>query len=216
MSEIKVNSVVNSTGDNDSGLDLSTNDQVIIKTANTTAVTVDSSQNTTLAGNLTVTGNLSVTGNGNAPAFHAYHTSLVSGVSTGLSNETNVIYKPDVTSLNVDSRYSTSTGRFTPTVAGKYFCYATISVFSATSGYERTILRFLVNGTKYPASTSEFDTAFSQDSAEPTTLPVHISMIVELDADDYLELQVFHDCESSFWEFKASNCHFGAYKLIGV
>ena len=44
MSEIKVNSVVNSTGDNDSGLDLSTNDQVIIKTANTTAVTVDSSQ----------------------------------------------------------------------------------------------------------------------------------------------------------------------------
>ena len=45
MSEIKVNSVVNSTGDNDSGLDLSTNDQVIIKTANTTAVTVNSSQN---------------------------------------------------------------------------------------------------------------------------------------------------------------------------
>lgn len=45
MSEIKVNSVVNSTGDNDSGLDLSTNDQVIIKTANTTAVTVDANQN---------------------------------------------------------------------------------------------------------------------------------------------------------------------------
>ena len=44
MSEIKVNSVVNSTGDNDSGLDLSTNVQVIIKTANTTAITVDSSQ----------------------------------------------------------------------------------------------------------------------------------------------------------------------------
>ena len=52
MSEIKVNSVVNSTGDNDSGLDLSTNDQVIIKTANTTAVTVDSSQNTTFSGEI--------------------------------------------------------------------------------------------------------------------------------------------------------------------
>jgi len=49
MSEIKVNSVVNSTGDNDSGLDLSTNDQVIIKTANTTAMTVDASQNVTFA-----------------------------------------------------------------------------------------------------------------------------------------------------------------------
>jgi len=54
MSEIKVNSVVNSTGDNDSGLDLSTNDQVIIKTANTTAVTVDSSQNVTCSADLTV------------------------------------------------------------------------------------------------------------------------------------------------------------------
>ena len=55
MSEIKVNSVVNSTGDNDSGLDLSTNDQVIIKTANTTAVTVDSSQNATFANKLATT-----------------------------------------------------------------------------------------------------------------------------------------------------------------
>jgi len=34
MSEIKVNSVVNSTGDNDSGLDLATNDQVKVKIAN--------------------------------------------------------------------------------------------------------------------------------------------------------------------------------------
>jgi len=56
MSEIRVNKVVNSTGDNDSGLDMTTNDQVLIKTANTTAVTVDSSQNVTLAGNLTVSG----------------------------------------------------------------------------------------------------------------------------------------------------------------
>ena len=56
MSEIKVNSVVNSTGDNDSGLDLSTNDQVIIKTANTTAVTVDSSQNATFAGQISEAG----------------------------------------------------------------------------------------------------------------------------------------------------------------
>ena len=56
MSEIKVNSVVNSTGDNDSGLDLSTNDQVIIKTANTTALTVDSSQGVTVAGAFTSRG----------------------------------------------------------------------------------------------------------------------------------------------------------------
>ena len=57
MSEIRVNKVVNSTGDNDSGLDMTTNDQVLIKTANTTAITVNSSQNTALSGNLTVPNN---------------------------------------------------------------------------------------------------------------------------------------------------------------
>ena len=60
-STIKVDNVVNKSGDNDSGLDLTTNDQVIIKTANTTAVTVNSSQNTTLAGDLSVTGAISGT-----------------------------------------------------------------------------------------------------------------------------------------------------------
>jgi hypothetical protein len=44
MSEIRADKLHNASGDNDSGIDLSTNDQVIIKTANTTAVTVDSSQ----------------------------------------------------------------------------------------------------------------------------------------------------------------------------
>ena len=44
-SELKVNVIVNASGDNDSGIDLATNDQVLIKTADTTAVTVDASQN---------------------------------------------------------------------------------------------------------------------------------------------------------------------------
>ena len=54
-STIKVNNIQNLAGD-DSGIDLSTNDQIILKTANTTAITVDSSQNVTHAGNLTVSG----------------------------------------------------------------------------------------------------------------------------------------------------------------
>ena len=150
--------------------------------------------------------------------FHAYHTSVANqaGVLTGLNNENSFIYKGDLTSINTNTVYNTSNGRFTPGVAGKYWCYATMSPASATSGFERTIVRFLKNGTKYPASTSEFDTSFSQDSAEPTFLPCHISMIVDLSATDYLECQVFHDCESVFWEFKSNNCHFGGYKLIGT
>ena len=59
MSEIRVNKVVNSTGDNDSGLDMTNNDEVLIKTANTTAITVNASQNVTMAGNVTVAGDFS-------------------------------------------------------------------------------------------------------------------------------------------------------------
>ena len=61
-STIKVNNIQNLAGD-DSGIDLSTNDQIILKTANTTAITVDSSQNVALAGNQTIAGTLGVTGN---------------------------------------------------------------------------------------------------------------------------------------------------------
>jgi len=50
-STIKVNNIQNLAGD-DSGIDLSTNDQIILKTANTSAITVDSSQDTKLAGKL--------------------------------------------------------------------------------------------------------------------------------------------------------------------
>ena len=45
MSKIEVDEVVNQTGDNDSGIDLSTNDQVDIKTANTLRARIDSSGN---------------------------------------------------------------------------------------------------------------------------------------------------------------------------
>ncbi len=54
-STIKVNNIQNLAGD-DSGIDLSTNDQIILKTANTTAITVDSSQGVTVAGAFTSRG----------------------------------------------------------------------------------------------------------------------------------------------------------------
>ena len=45
MSKIEVNEIVNQTGDNDSGIDLSTNDVVAVKTANTERMRVDASGN---------------------------------------------------------------------------------------------------------------------------------------------------------------------------
>ena len=67
MSEIRTDTINNASGDNDSGIDLSTNDQVSIKTANTTAVTVDASQNVGIGNStpstpLDVSGHIRVTG----------------------------------------------------------------------------------------------------------------------------------------------------------
>lgn len=64
-STIKVNNIQNLAGD-DSGIDLSTNDQIILKTANTTAITVDSSQGVTVAGAFTSRG---IDDNANATAI---------------------------------------------------------------------------------------------------------------------------------------------------
>ena len=49
MSEVRTDSLVNQSGDNDSGIDLSTNDVVAIKTANSEALRVDSSGNVGIA-----------------------------------------------------------------------------------------------------------------------------------------------------------------------
>jgi len=49
-SEIKVDTIVNAGGDNDTGIDLATNDQILLKVANATKLTMNSSGQTTIVG----------------------------------------------------------------------------------------------------------------------------------------------------------------------
>ena len=49
-SEIKVDTIVNSGGDNDTGIDLATNDQILLKVANATKLTMNSTGQTTIVG----------------------------------------------------------------------------------------------------------------------------------------------------------------------
>jgi hypothetical protein len=49
-SEIKVDTIVNSSGDSDTGIDLATNDQILLKVANATRLTMNSTGQTTIVG----------------------------------------------------------------------------------------------------------------------------------------------------------------------
>ena len=49
-SEIKVDTIVNTGGDNDTGIDLATNDQILLKVANATKLTMNSTGQTTIVG----------------------------------------------------------------------------------------------------------------------------------------------------------------------
>ena len=50
VSELRVDKIHNEGGDNDSGIDLSTNDQIVLKTANTTRLTMNATGQTTIVG----------------------------------------------------------------------------------------------------------------------------------------------------------------------
>ena len=49
-SEIKVDTIVNAGGDNDTGIDIATNDQILLKVANATKLTMNSTGQTTIVG----------------------------------------------------------------------------------------------------------------------------------------------------------------------
>ena len=48
-SEIKVDTIVNAGGDNDTGIDLATNDQILLKVANATRLTMNAPQDRPLS-----------------------------------------------------------------------------------------------------------------------------------------------------------------------
>ena len=143
-STIKVNNIQNLAGD-DSGIDLSTNDQVIIKTANTSAITVNASQAVDLAGNATVGGTLNVTGlaslsvpfimldkDGNQTITSGSRT-VVTGWTTTTSNGLSLVSD----SITVDA-----------TTAGKYFCNWQCSVNSNANNIGDFRLSILQEGVR--------------------------------------------------------------------
>ena len=109
-SELRVDKIHNEGGDNDSGIDLSTNDQIVLKTANTTRLTMDATGQTTIVGEGGTT-----------------TTNLQQGLCKAWTNSGNDASRND--SFNIDGQTDHGTGTYS---------YELINHMSATNSYAQS------------------------------------------------------------------------------
>ena len=82
------------------------------------AITKIQSESVNLADNFAFTGTVTGAGGVNTPAFHAI---LSSDQSIAHNTTTTILFNSEV--FDTDSAYNTSTGKFQPQTAGKYYIY---------------------------------------------------------------------------------------------
>ena len=109
-SELRVDKIHNEGGDNDSGIDLSTNDQIVLKTANTTRLTMNATGQTTIVGEGGTT-----------------TTNLQQGLCKAWTNSSNDASRND--SFNIDGQTDHGTGTYS---------YELINHMSAVNSYAQS------------------------------------------------------------------------------
>ena len=163
----------------------------------------DSGDTFTIPSGVTITNNGTQTGFGgeNTPAFFAKQ-----GSSQSIGNLTWTKLSIDTEIFDSDSKFNTTTNRFTPTIAGKYFCFGQVNI---DSGSQNTLIQIAMykNGSEQFMCVDRF----------PATndIAINISVILDLDTDDYVGLYARHS-KGSNANILSNSSFFGAYKLIGA
>ena len=146
-------------------------------------------------------------GGANTPHFEAYR-SGTQAISNG--TWTTILFNAEA--RDTSSVYDTSNGRFTPTTAGKYFCYANvIGGNDGSSSLNYVLAKFFKNGSDYQTTS-----VFKQDSrgypgANYTVSACHV---IEFNgSSDYLEVKINMDTTVGTPDC-VENSNFGAYKII--
>tara|TARA_R100001460_G_scaffold5853_1_gene15810 strand:+ start:483 stop:983 length:501 start_codon:yes stop_codon:yes gene_type:complete len=136
------------------------------------------SESINLADNFAFTGTVTGAGGVNTPAFSAK-----SNAATNASPNTATKVNYAAENFDSDGKYDTSTSRFTPTVVGKYFIKANIR-FLETEDITGLKLSIYKNGGA--VSRHHQVSNFHNET-------VSISGIIDLDADDYVEIFFSHN-----------------------
>ena len=111
-------------------------------------------------------------GGDNKPSFGAYL-----NANQSISNNTNTKINFNTEYWDSDGKFDTSTNRFTPGIAGKYFFNSSLRYDNGGS-YEVSLIIYK-NGSEY------IKVRFNQNSSVET---IQVTGILELDTDDYVEI----------------------------
>lgn len=144
----------------------------------------------------------------NTPAFMARIGSDQGSVGSGTLTKLNY----DTEIFDSDGTYDTSNKRFTPGVVGKYFCTYAFRTLDELDDGEYAQGYFYKNGS---AISPEMGFMRSYSPASNQVVTVGNSMIIELDADDYVEIYMLHN-EGTSITINDKSSHFSAFKLIGA
>ena len=140
------------------------------------------------------------------PAFEAYLSS-----DQSVSNNTFIKVQINTEVFDTDNCYDNSTNyRFTPTVAGKYYVYASIKLFG-NGDLENSNTLFYKNGSLYKAA--NFDPVNTSNAMNASNL-FNAAIISMNGSSDYLELfGLVASSGSKTFEAGTKNTSFGAYRI---
>ena len=174
-----------------------------------TSLEIGSSGDTiTIPSGCTITNNGTQTGFGGVmtPAFQSYKAS-----NQSVSNNTDTLVQYDTEEYDTANAYDTSTYRFTPQTAGKYFVYATILPSGdANSAYEKGFLYVRKNGTR------EIESRYDLQSNNGRSASCSVSCVLTLNgSSDYVDVYATIDSTgTSLLEADRRFSRFGAFRLI--
>jgi len=155
----------------------------------------------TIPSGCTITNNGTQTGFGGTmtPAFSAYST-----IDRGIASATTTLVQINAENFDTDSCYDTSTYKFTPGVAGKYFLYFR---YFYTGTFSSTI-----RGSIYKNGSEVAHNDFTHIQSDNGGV---ISTIVTSDTDDYFQAYTYQNSGSTRSIVGGSTLNeFGGYKII--
>ena len=148
----------------------------------------------------------------NTPAFQAY----LGGSDQSASNDTTTLVTINTEEFDTNSAFNTSTYRFTPQVAGKYFIYGNLCGAPGNGNLTRLELEIHKNGSQHRISSFMYNIS----SAIGTIVITNVQAIITMNgSSDYVDLRGrLRTNNGSSVAFGAGihQTYFGGYKLIGV